>query len=388
MCKPKMAVLALYRGGIGHYISELTKYLKRDFDLFYISYKYGLPGDLVTLDDPAIAKSLVREPKFIVDYNNYKDTVNSLGQTVKYLKDNEIEILNVHVSTMTRETVYFVITLINVARRLGMKVHFTIHDVGSFENYAGGQDLLKTFYSLFDSATVGNENELKMLIDLIGAHENIQIARHGLYGIFDFNKYNKETARKYLGIPLDKKVILNFGILRDYKGFDDTVAAMPDILKVVPEAYLNVSAGVRVHDCSGDIKKLVKSLKLSGDVKLDFDFVLSDQIEPIFKAADIVVLPYKQVSQSGILNIAFNFCKPVIISDLFAEAKLVNNKMGIVVKPGDKKDLVRAIISLLGDQEQYISFETNMKQYVKNDTTWESNAGVVKDIIFKVLEEK
>lgn len=380
-------MLAMLRGGIGHYIAELSPHLRQYFDLEYISYKYGLPGDEVTLDDLAIAKNIKSKPQFIVSYNSYTETVKSLGESIKFLKKKKIDVLHIHVSTITRETVYYVLSLITVAKKLGIKIFYTFHDVGSFEEYAGGEELLKTFYSLFDAATIGNEGELKKFKKFQISNKNIKIARHGLYSIFDFKKYNRKTARQHLGIPQDKKVILNFGILRDYKGFDDTIKAMPEILKSVPNAFLLVSAGVRVYDGSKLLKNLVSDLKLKKQTKLSFDFVNSSEIELIFKAADLVVLPYRQVSQSGILNIALNFHKPVILSNLFAEANIVQNKMGKIVRPGQPAEIAKATIRLLNNKQFYDRCQTNMKNYTKNDCTWKETALVIKKLIYDLLSK-
>jgi glycosyltransferase involved in cell wall biosynthesis len=116
---------------------------------------------------------------------------------------------------------------------------------------------------------------------------------------------------------------------------------------------------------------------------MSFDFVNSSEIEPIFKASDIVVLPYRQVSQSGILNIALNFHKPVILSDLFAEKDLVKDKMGKIVRPGKPSEIAKAAISLLSEQQFYDQCRNNMESYTNNDNTWKETALVVKKLIDK-----
>lgn len=388
MKKPKVAMLAMFRGGIGHYIAELSLRISDSFDLEFISYKYGLPGDEVTLDDPAISENLPKSPRFIISYNKYTETIESLGKTIDFLKQSNIDVLNVHVGTIVRETAYFVISLVTVAKKMGIKIIYTFHDVEPFEDYKGGKELLKSLYLLADLATVGGEDELNKLINNYDfPKEKLSIAKHGVYSIFDFNKYDQESARKHLGIPSGKKVLLNFGIYRPYKGFDETIKAMPSILEKHEDAFLYISTGLRLFKDVSDLSRLVEELNLKEKSKLVFDFVNSDEIEAIFKASDIVILPYKQVSQSGILNLALYFKKPVIISNLFLEAEVINNRMGYTVEPGNPNEIAEKANILLGDKDIYKKFQEEMANYTADDT-WKQNADNFKANVLSLYTQK
>jgi len=381
MAKKKIAILSLLRGGIGHYIAQISPYLARDYDLIYISYKFGLPGDEVTLDDLAIKKNITSKPYFVIAYNSYQETNQSLGEVLEILKKEKIDVLNVHIGTIARETSYFLIPLILAAKKIGIKIFYTFHDVESFEEFQAGEEVLKLLYSLADVATIGNEQEKQKLLDKFNFPKNrLAIARHGIYSIFDFKKFDQKSARQHLGIPLNKKVILCFGILRPYKGFDDVILAMPEIIKHHPESFLYISAGTRVFGGPEELQNLIKKTKIQKFSKTNFDFVLSDQIEAIFKASDIVILPYRQVSQSGILNIALYFQKPLIISNLFVEAKKIENNYGLVIAPAKPQEIVRAVTKLVEDQSLCQKFSQNM-QIFQQDKTWRETADTYKKMI-------
>lgn len=378
--KPKIAMIAMLKGGIGHYIAELSPYLRDDFDLEYISYAYGLPGDKVLFDDLAIKQNLKSKPFFIIKYNTYQETTASLGEVIAVLKEKKIDILNIHIGTIARETAYFLISLVVVCKSMGLKTFYTFHDVEPFEDYTGGKELLKTFYNLCDFATVGGENEFKKLVEnYTFDRKKLKIAPHGIYKIFDFHKYNQVSSRRHLGIPADAQVLLNFGIYRPYKGFDDTIKAMPAILEKNPKAYLYISSGLRLFKNIDHLKELVRDLKLEKNVKFNFEFVDSIEIEPIFKAADLVVLPYKQVSQSGILNIAYYYKKPMVISNLFVEAKEVDKKMGLIVEPGKSQNIADAANLLLDDSVFYKKCVKNLSQGLR-DNDWQKNADIFKEL--------
>ncbi len=388
MNKPKVAMLAMYKGGIGHYIAELSSRLTGSVELEFISYKYGLPGDEVKMDDPAIAGNLPKVPAFLISYNKYAETTASLNDVINFLKQNAIDILNVHVGTIVRETAYFIISLVTVAKKLGIKILYTFHDVEPFEEYAGGKELLETLYLLADRGTVGGDIELQKLVDNYNfPKDKLLIAKHGVYSIFDFNKYDRESARVHLGLPLDKKIILNFGIFRPYKGFDNTIEAMPKILEAEQDAYLNISTGIRVFKNTDKLDSLVSTLKLENNVSLKYDFVPSEEIEPIFKACDIVVLPYKQVSQSGILNLALYFKKPVVVSNLFVEAPQIDGKLGLVVEPDKTDQISEAVIKLLSDSEFYNECQDNIGEFTKNDI-WAESAKIYMESFERLMAEK
>lgn len=385
MSKPKMAIVGLLRGGIGHYIAQISPYLEKYFDMEYISYKYGLPGDKVTLDDPVIAERIKNKtPIFAIDYNSWENCLKSLDEIITFIKKKKIRILNIHVGTIARATIYHNISLITTARRLGIKILYTFHDVEPFEPFLGGEDLLKTFYLLADGGIIGNKEEFKKLISKYKFNgKKLEIATHGIYTIFDRGAYTKETARKHLGIPLDKKVILGFGLLRPYKRFEDMVAAMPKILAENPNAYLYISTGLRLFDASKELIAQAEKLGIKDSVKFVFEFVSSAEIEPIFKAADIVAMPYNMVSQSGIFNLAAAFGKPVIVSNLFSEAKMINNKMGAVVSPCDPDAIAEASIKMLNNAKLYESYQSNIKEYLKKDI-WSETAHKYKIVADKI----
>jgi glycosyltransferase involved in cell wall biosynthesis len=271
------------------------------------------------------------------------------------------------------------------AKSLDIKILYTFHDVEPFEDYSGGQELLKAFYLLADGATVGGEAEKDKLVEKYGfSGKPLEIAKHGVYTIFDFQKYDQKTARTHLGIPLNKKVILNFGIYRPYKGYDDMVRAMPKILTYNPEAFLYISAGVRVYKDTTPLLNLVKDLKLSKNVKICFDFVPSEEIEPIFKASDLVVLPYRQVSQSGIFNVAVGFKKPIVLSELFLEAEQVENNLGLVVPPASPESIAGAVSKIMDDQKLYDKFQEGATRYQESND-WQKTGSAYLKVLAEIL---
>jgi glycosyltransferase involved in cell wall biosynthesis len=140
---------------------------------------------------------------------------------------------------------------------------------------------------------------------------------HPLYDHFG-KKIEQTEARKKLGIPIDKKIILCFGFIRDYKGIDLAISA---ISKLGPEYHL-VIAG-EVYGTFDKYNKLIDDLGVGDKVSL-FTRYISDEETPLFfSAADACLLPYKSATQSGIVAIAYHFDLPVIATNVGGLSEMI-----------------------------------------------------------------
>jgi glycosyltransferase involved in cell wall biosynthesis len=147
----------------------------------------------------------------------------------------------------------------------------------------------------------------------------------------------KQEARTLLGISA-KKVILYFGYVRAYKGLNVLIDAM----RYVDDVLL-LAVG-EFYDDERKYRQQVADLGLNEKIRFVSDYIPNDNVGAYFSAADAVVLPYLSGTQSGIIQIAYNFNTPVIATDVggFAEV-VVDNKTGYIVPPNNPKALADAI---------------------------------------------
>ncbi len=106
------------------------------------------------------------------------------------------------------------------------------------------------------------------------------------------------------------------------------------------------------------------------------EYIPSNQIERIFKAADVVALPYTQISQSGILNLAFAFKKPVIVSDVFFESDIINNKSGYVFPSTNIEQLANKLSQILSLSDLGKAMGENGYKYSVNKNSWRKVAKI------------
>jgi len=154
---------------------------------------------------------------------------------------------------------------------------------------------------------------------------------HPLFTSFG-DKIDKQEARKKLAISLTDKTVLFFGLIRQYKGLDLLLEAMADARIKALNIKLLV-AGEFYED-----KKLYTDIidkhKLHNQVILNDAFVANDQIKNYFSASDLLALPYKHATQSGVTQVAFHFDKPTIVTNVGGLAEIIPDKVcGYVVSP-------------------------------------------------------
>ncbi len=196
---------------------------------------------------------------------------------------------------------------------------------------------------------------------------------------FNSEKKNKsisrESARRELGI--EGKMILFFGFVRSYKGLDDLLEALPAILQKHPDALL-VIAGEFWKDKSHYLESIAR-LGITSRVRIMDKYIPEDQVATLFSAADLVVLPYRSISQSGVIPLAFAFGTPVIATRVGGNSDWIEDgKNGYLVPPCDPSMLAGAI-------NQFFSLRKSMlfrKGIISKIDELEWNAHKEKSVLF------
>ncbi|NPV12500.1 MAG: glycosyltransferase [Ignavibacteria bacterium] len=183
-----------------------------------------------------------------------------------------------------------------------------------------------------------------------------------IYDCYGFDQsLSKSGARKKLGIDENKKVLLFFGYVRAYKGLMNLIDAMPLLLKE-DENYFLLIVG-EFYESKDKYFNRIKELNLSKNVLIIDEFVPNEEVGLYYSAADLVVLPYNSATQSGILNIAYGFRKPVVVTNVGGLPEFVQEgKTGFVVGPQNPAALAEGI-------KKYFS-ASNIEEFSKNIETF------------------
>jgi len=153
---------------------------------------------------------------------------------------------------------------------------------------------------------------------------------------------NIQKLREDLGYDMDSVVLLFFGYVRKYKGLDILIESFPKILSQIPNAKLLIVG--EFYDDPKEYLNLIKKLKIENHVKVVNQFVPNEEVAKYYQVSDLVILPYRSATQSGILNVAYGFYKPVIVTDVGGLAEFVDEgNTGFVVNPNSPDEIVKGV---------------------------------------------
>lgn len=164
---------------------------------------------------------------------------------------------------------------------------------------------------------------------------------HPLYDNFG-GIISKQEARTHLQLNQDEKIILFFGFIRKYKGLDILLEAMAD--ERIRSSNIKLLVAGEFYEDEKSYKELIDKLHISGSLILKTNFISDGEVKYYLCAADAVVQPYRNATQSGVTPLAYHFEKPMIVSNVGGLPTLVpHEKVGLVAEP-DPTSIADAIL--------------------------------------------
>jgi len=233
---------------------------------------------------------------------------------------------------------------------LGKRLVFTVHNVNIRER-DGNDSALNRFtlgvqYRLVDHLFVHTQKMAAELTRSFGVPaEKISVIPFGINGTVPDTALTPAEARSCLGLGSKDKVLLFFGNIARYKGLEFLVEALPTVLEAHPETRLIVAGRPKGAETYWRaIEDRIAALGMEARVMKRIEYVPDAQTEVYFKAADVLVLPYTDVFQSGVLFLGYNFGLPAIAADVGAlREEIVEGETGFVCAPVDASALAAAI---------------------------------------------
>ena len=384
--KPKVAIISSPNAGLGHYVAHLFGPIAKYCDPRFITFPQAdLLGTTTPYFTDSFMKRYVKWPRFTLNDNEPQSVVD----VANYLESRDIHLVNIHIGTTIKQKINYFMSLVQYCKTVNKtKFVFTLHDVLPWTNDKKFIQLLDVFYKQADYLIVGNDREYAKLVDNFTFNrEKISIIRHGIYNLFDSNLYDKRIARYLLNIPQDKTILLFFGFLKEFKGFEYLIDATKILKREGENVMVYVAAGLKYapKDLVNNLLSKIHQLELNEDFILNLNYLDTHDIEAVFKAADVSVLPYTNASQSGVLMLSIGFKKPVVISDVFAEKEWIDKKAGLVSKNRDPKDLAKKIKILINDRKKMEEYGKYGYEYGMKNLNWEDIAKKYFNIYKKLL---
>jgi glycosyltransferase involved in cell wall biosynthesis len=345
-----------FRGGLSHYTTLLFKNLKKKHITNFYSFKRQYPNFLFPgkkdRDYSHIPlKDMDAQP--ILDSLNPFSWIRVASQVIEDKPEMTI------IPWWVIFWVPHFLTIIIILKLFSQtKILFICHNVVEHESSLLKKLLSKTVLAMGDFFIVHSLEEKRRLEILVG-EKKIKETFHPTYEIFNSEKVTKQKAKDNIDIT-GEKILLFFGFVREYKGLKYLLKAMPMVLKTVKVKLL--IAG-EFWDEKQEYIHLMDELNIKDHVKIKDKYIPNEEIPFYFCASDIVILPYTSVTGSGLVQLAYGFNKPVVVSHIGALSQIViDKKTGFLVKPEDPQAIADSIIDYYQNYDEH-----EMCKNIKNE---------------------
>lgn len=281
---------------------------------------------------------------------------------------------------------------------LGKAVVLTAHNVNKLKRDSADTALnrltLRIQYRLADHVFVHTPKMKSELVKEFGVPtDRITVIPFGINNSFPDTNLTSKEAKDRLGIRKNGKIILFFGCIKPYKGLEYLIAAFQTLARRHDD-YQLIIAG-RVEKGSERywevLQNQIQEHAKAGQVISRIEFIPVSEIEVYFKGADVLVLPYKDISQSGVIFLGYNFGLPVITADVGSlKEEIIERTTGFTFRPEDPTDLARALeeyfaSDLFADLERH---RPEIREFAREHHSWELVSELTTGIYASLLGSK
>ena len=220
-------------------------------------------------------------------------------------------------------------TIARLVRKSGIKILAITDNVIPHEKRPGDEAFAKYFINGCDGFVTMSKAVMKDL-EKYSDTAYKKYLLHPLYTSFG-EKLPKTEARKKLGISNDDHIVLFFGLIRKYKGLDLLLEAFKE-LKSKSEIKLIIAG--EFYEDKQPYLDLINLYGIQNQVILHDKFIPNEEVRFYFSAADLVALPYRSATQSGVTQVSFHFEVPTLVTNVGGLGEIIPDKVaGYVVEP-------------------------------------------------------
>lgn len=322
-----------FRGGISNFAVHLAESLaQQGHQLQYFNFKQQYPALLFPSSDQ-YDKSEPRLPaqRILTPY-----LPHTWIQTVRAIQAWQPDIL-----IASWWLPFFALAYGYILKRLNCRIVVLAHNIMPHEHWPGTKSLLRYAFQKADCIVVLSRSclqELKRYLPNTVASKAV-LGFHPIYSKVGITSPNPQTAPG----------LLFFGLIKDYKGLDILLKAMPMIKHAIPTIKLRIAGAV--YGSSKIYEELIRELKLETDVECHFRYLDDLEVAALFAISDVCILPYKSATQSGVIATAFSYDTPVIASNVGGLGEYIDaGQTGLLVAPNDPAALAAAVIRFYEDK--------------------------------------
>jgi len=350
----KIAILSCfypYRGGISQFNASLLTELSKNNMVKAFNFKRQYPNFLfpgktqyVTENDNALS----------IESYRILDTANPFSyiKTAKEIKKWHPDLL-----IMRYWMSYFAPSQGWVARHINKdcKVISILDNVIPHEPKFFDKPFTKYYLKSNDAFITLCDSVKKDLLDFAPSSKCI-VSFHPQYSHFG-EKIERSAAEKFLRLSPNKKNLLFFGLIREYKGLDILLNAFA----LLDDSYQLIIAG-EPYGSFDKYEKIINNLRNKNNIRLVTKYIPDNEVPYYFSASDVCVLPYRSATQSGISAISYHFDLPMITTPVGGLKETISDKgTGIVVDDISVAAIIKAINKYFSEKDNKIAFQKNIR---------------------------
>ena len=363
-----------FKSGIAHYTGLMHRALAKRFDVYMLSYKVQYPRFLYKKKQRDYSNETFKVAR--TDFGLHTYNPFNWIDTAKRIKKLQADLVLIQWWHPYFAPCYWALCK---CLKGHVRIMFLCHNVFPHERFPMDKLLTKMTlkqgnYFIVHSAQ--DEKDLKSFRKYATYRRTVMPT----FNAFKIQNLSKEEGREQLNIEADEKVLLFFGFIRKSKGLKHLIDAMPSVSAELSKVKLLV-----VGDFSGEKDKncyvnQIKERKVQDCVKVHDGYTPDKEVEKYFAAADLVVLPYESATQSGIVQIAYGFEKPVVVTNVGGLPDVVTDeKTGYVVEPKNSAALAEGIVKFFRE-EQAEQFHQNIVEEAEK-YSWSRMTDTVEELL-------
>lgn len=326
------------KGGISHYTTLLVRALRRKHEVLFISYAYQYPAFLYPgTSQYAQDESPITEQAEFIWHTLKPWTLDRIARKIR-----EFGAEAVVINWVTHFFGWHIARLESlIHKNTKARVILLCHNVKQHEDRPLEGPLTRMAFGGADAFIVHSDEDRQNLLTIL-PNAVVRKNFHPTYDVFAASSHwRRDTARPALGLG-NEPMALYFGAVRPYKGLKWLIEAAPAIMATVPG--IQIFCVGDYWDGTGDFENRAKELAAlynpadpsRGGVRFVDEYVPNEDVGRYFTAADLVILPYESATQSGIVQIAYGFKKPCLVTNVGGLPEVVlDGKTGYVVPPKD-----------------------------------------------------
>lgn len=282
----------------------------------------------------------------------------------------------VHFQWLDRKILVDRLVLPTMARLFGHTVVLTVHNINAAKrdkrDNALNRFTLRYLYSTAHLLIVHTpQSKAELMKEFPVEESKIAIIKHGMNNRVMQRGISREEARMHFGLKSEEKVVLFFGNIDYYKGLDLLV----DSLLLLPVEFRQnlkvlIAGNSKYPDYTGPVIEKTKSAELKDSVISRIGYIPDEEVEYYFTAADCIVLPYRNIYQSGVVFMAYTFGLPLLAADVGNFRNDVPaGKAGYLFESGNTGDLSKTILKYF-ESDMYHNLDSTRKAL--KDWAWDN----------------